>query len=102
MNPFVFHSPTKVTCGEGLAATASEVAKGMGGSKTFIVSDAVLLKTGILKPIIDAFEENSYCLFTDVPPDSDVETVDRAAEVARQFGADNFLAIGGGSVIDTA
>lgn len=102
MNPFVFHSPTKVTCGEGLAATASEVAKDMGGSKTFIVSDAVLLKTGILKPIIDAFEENSYCLFTDVPPDSDVETVDRAAELARQFGADNFLAIGGGSVIDTA
>lgn len=102
MNPFVFHSPTKVTCGEGLASTASEVAKELGGSKTFVVSDSVLEKTGILKPIIDAFDKDSYCLFTDVPSDSDVETVDRAAEVARQFGADSFLAIGGGSVIDTA
>ncbi|MFN8553461.1 MAG: iron-containing alcohol dehydrogenase [Candidatus Obscuribacterales bacterium] len=102
MNPFVFHSPTKVTCGEGLASTAFEVAKELGGSKTFIVSDAVLAKTGILNPIIDAFDKDSYCLFTDVPSDSDVETVDKAAEVARQFGADSFLAIGGGSVIDTA
>ncbi|MBS2000326.1 MAG: iron-containing alcohol dehydrogenase [Cyanobacteria bacterium SZAS LIN-5] len=85
-----------------MASTAFEVAKELGGSKTFIVSDAVLAKTGILNPIIDAFDKDSYCLFTDVPSDSDVETVDKAAEVARQFGADSFLAIGGGSVIDTA
>lgn len=102
MNPFVFHSPTKVTFGEGVGATASEVAKDMGGKKTFIVTDAILMKTGILQPVLDSFEKDSYCLFTDVPSDSDVETVDKAAEVARQFGADSFLAIGGGSVIDTA
>lgn len=102
MNPFVFHSPTKVTFGEGLASTASEVAKELGGNKTFIISDSVLLKTGILKPILDSFETGSYHLYTDVPSDSDVETVDNAAEIARQFGADSFLAVGGGSVIDTA
>ena len=102
MNPFVFHSPTKVTFGEGASWTAAEVAKDFGATKTFIVTDAILMKTGILKPIIDAFEENSYCLFTDVPSDSDVDTVDRAAVVAREFGANCVLAIGGGSVIDTA
>lgn len=102
MNPFVFHSPTKVTFGEGASWTAAEVAKDSGATKTFIVTDAILMKTGILKPIIDAFEENSYCLFTDVPSDSDVDTVDRAAVVAREFGANCVLAIGGGSVIDTA
>ncbi|MBI2810357.1 MAG: iron-containing alcohol dehydrogenase [Candidatus Melainabacteria bacterium] len=102
MNPFVFHSPTKVTFGECASWTAAEVAKDCGATKTFIVTDAILMKTGILKPIIDAFEENSYCLFTDVPSDSDVETVDKAAGLAREFGADCVLAIGGGSVIDTA
>lgn len=102
MNPFVFHSPTKVTFGEGASWTAAEVAKDFGATKTFIVTDAILMKTGILKPIIDAFEENSYCLFTDVPSDSDVETVDKAAGIARDFGANCVLAIGGGSVIDTA
>lgn len=102
MNPFVFHSPTKVTFGEGVSWTAAEVAKDFGATKTFIVTDAILMKTGILKPIIDAFEENSYCLFTDVPSDSDVETVDKAAAIAREFGANCVLAIGGGSVIDTA
>jgi alcohol dehydrogenase class IV len=102
MNPFVFHSPTKVTFGECASWTAAEVAKEYGSSKTFIVTDEVLMKTGILKPILDAFQENSYCLFTEVPSDSDVDTVDRAADLSRKFGAKCVLAIGGGSVLDTA
>jgi alcohol dehydrogenase class IV len=102
MNPFVFHSPTKVTFGECASWTAAEVAKEYGSSKTFIVTDEVLMKTGILKPILDAFEENSYSLFTEVPSDSDVDTVDKAADLARKFGAKCVLAIGGGSVLDTA
>ncbi len=102
MNPFVFHSPTKVTFGECTSWTAAEVAKEYGATKTFIVTDEVLMKTGILKPILSAFEENSYSLFTDVPSDSDVDTVNKAAILARQFGANCVLAIGGGSVLDTA
>lgn len=102
MNPFVFHCPTKVTFGEGAASSASDTAAELGASKTFIISDAVLMKTGILKPILDTFEKGSYELFTDVPSDSDVDTVDKAAQLAKDFGAECFLAVGGGSVIDTA
>ncbi len=102
MNPFVFHSPTKVTFGEYAASTAAEVAKEYGATKTFIVTDEILLKTGILEPILSAFEENSYCVFSDVPSDSDIDTVNKAAVKAREFGTNCVLAIGGGSVMDTA
>jgi len=102
MNPFVFHSPTKVTFGEYVCASAAEVVKEYGGTKTFIVTDEVVKKTGILEPILSAFEENSYCIFTDVPSDSDVDTVNAASALAREFGCDSVLAVGGGSVLDTA
>lgn len=102
MNPFVFHSPTKVTFGEHMAATAAEVVKEYGAKKTFIVSDEILIKTGILEPVLSAFEANSYCVFTDVPSDSDVDTVNKAADIARKEGCNCVLAIGGGSVLDTA
>jgi alcohol dehydrogenase len=102
MNPFQFHSPTKVTFGEDVSMSASEVVKEYGGTKTFIVTDEVLRTTGILEPIIGSFAEGSYCLFTDVPSDSDVDTVNVAARLARESGCDSLLAVGGGSVLDTA
>jgi len=41
-------------------------------------------------------------VFDGVPPDSDSGAVLAAAEQARADGADAFLAVGGGSVMDTA
>jgi alcohol dehydrogenase class IV len=41
-------------------------------------------------------------VFDAVPQDSDTEVVERVAEHARSEGADAFVAIGGGSVMDTA
>lgn len=47
---------------------------------------------GLLPPVV----------FPDVPPDSDIACVDRGAAIAREAGCDCIVAIGGGSVIDTA
>jgi len=102
MNPFVFHCPTKVSFGEHMAATASDVVRDYGGTKTLIVTDEVLVKTGILQPILSGFAKDDYVLFTEVPPDSDIDVVNRAATVAREAGCNCILAVGGGSVIDTA
>ena len=41
-------------------------------------------------------------VFSNVPPDSDVDCVDEGATLARQNGCDLIVAIGGGSVMDTA
>ena len=38
----------------------------------------------------------------DVPPDSDLRVVNRLARVYREKGCDSIIAVGGGSVMDTA
>jgi alcohol dehydrogenase len=40
--------------------------------------------------------------FVDVPQDSEVKTVNECAEQAKDSGTEGLIAIGGGSVIDTA
>lgn len=102
MNPFVFHCPTKVSFGEHMAATAADIVREYGGKKTLIVTDAVLAKTSVLKPILSSFAENEYIVFSDVPSDSDVDCVNRGAQLARNEKCDSILAVGGGSVLDTA
>jgi alcohol dehydrogenase class IV len=105
MNPFVFHSPTKVNFGEYLASSAAEVVKEFGGSRPFVVTDEFLYKSKLLEPILEgvrALTGEAPHVFYDVPPDSEIATVNKAAGQARQAGCDSFIAVGGGSVLDTA
>lgn len=104
MNPFVFVCPTRVSFGEGLAAGACEVLQEFRCTKTLIVTDAFLLSNGIIKEVLAGFDSAKfpYVVFSDVPPDSDIDIVNRAADIARSQKCDSVLAIGGGSVIDTA
>ncbi len=59
----------------------------------------------LLEPIEAAFGSTDTVIgyiFDDVPPDSSLQTVRRAAELYREHGCDAIIAIGGGSVIDTS
>jgi alcohol dehydrogenase class IV len=105
MNPFVFHSPTKVTFGEHMSATVADVVKEFGGTRPFVVTDDFLYKSKILDPIFTSLLElklGKAVVFSDVPPDSEVATVNKATEMARENGCDCVVAVGGGSVLDTA
>jgi alcohol dehydrogenase class IV len=105
MHPFVFEAPTRIEYGEGIAASASEILKGLGASKILIVSDQGLVKSGVIAPILQCFQEDkglSTSVFTDVPADSDVTCVNKAAAQAVADHCDGVLAIGGGSVLDAA
>ncbi|HEY9786101.1 MAG TPA: iron-containing alcohol dehydrogenase, partial [Candidatus Obscuribacterales bacterium] len=87
---------------EHAANGVCDIVKELGGTKAFVVTDQPLLKTGLLKPILESFEDVGVVLFSDVPSDSDIDVVNQAATQARQDGCDVVLAIGGGSVLDTA
>lgn len=104
MNPFVFHTPTRVLFDKGESLRACDIVKEFGGNKTLIVTDNVLIKTGIIEPIINGFHESDFeepVIFSDVPPDSDVDTVNRASTIASNSHCNSVLAVGGGSVLDT-
>jgi alcohol dehydrogenase class IV len=105
MQPFTFHAPTRIIFGEDTACSIGEIVKELGGKKSFIVTDANLIKAGLLDRIIKGLMEEGLgdpVVFSDVPPDSDVPSVTNAARSAAHGGCDNIIAVGGGSVIDTA
>lgn len=105
MNPFVFHTPTRVYFGENSASSCGDFLRELGGTKVLMVADAFLEKSGALTPLIDSIKESTGIepvLFTDVPSDSDIDCVNKATVIARTSGCDALVAVGGGSVLDTA
>ena len=77
----------------------------LGGSCAVIVTDKVLHRAGLVQRVIDGLEGSSVTLggvFDDVPPNSEVQVVERGAEIAAAAGCDLLIALGGGSVMDTA
>jgi alcohol dehydrogenase class IV len=105
MQPFTFHTPTKISFGEDTASGVGELLVEFGGTQPLLVTDANLQKAGVLKPILLGLKDSGIgepIIFDKVPPDSDIACVREAVEAARQGGCDCVIAVGGGSVLDTA
>jgi alcohol dehydrogenase class IV len=102
---YQFAAPTRVLVGRDLLASAGfELAK-EGARRALLVTDAGVRATGLLERVIDGLEDGGVQVagvYDGVPPDSDVGAVVAIAELARERGADAFVALGGGSVIDSA
>jgi len=100
-----FAHPTRVIAGRGMIDSLGfEFAKD-GAKRPLIVTDAVIRGTGLIEKVeaglaADGLEVAG--IFDDVPQDSGTDVVPRCAEAAAEAGADSLVAVGGGSVIDTA
>jgi len=103
MNYFEFTNPTKLCSGQGALENLAYELQILGASHPMVLSDAMLEKIGTLKGVTDALSEMQIGrIFTDIPRDSSIETVNRIAKEYRDFGCDALVALGGGSVLDTA
>ena len=100
---FEFTNPTKLCSGKGAADNLAYELETLGVKHPMVLSDRVLEKIGTLSIVLDALSELQIGrVFTDIPRDSSVEVVNRIAGEYRQFGCDGIVALGGGSVLDTA
>ncbi|PJF48035.1 MAG: NAD-dependent alcohol dehydrogenase [Candidatus Thermofonsia Clade 3 bacterium] len=74
------------------------------GNRAFIVTDPVIRQAGLLEPVRDALAATGMQLAThdDVEPEPSLATIQRGAQVMRQFAPDWIIAVGGGSAIDAA
>jgi alcohol dehydrogenase class IV len=101
---YQFVSPTRVVAGRDLiAGTGFEFAK-EGAGRVAIVTDEVIRGTGLIDEVEAGVADGGLevaAIFDAVPQDSDTGVVVNCAEQAKGAGADSFLAVGGGSVIDT-
>lgn len=74
------------------------------GTHALIVSDKVMDELGYLKQAVDFLTQAGIptSTFTDVTADPDITVVANGLQAFRSCGADVLVALGGGSVIDTA
>jgi alcohol dehydrogenase class IV len=102
---YQYASTTRVIAGRDLlGSTGFEFLK-EGAGRVFLVTDEVIRATGLVDRVEAGVVDGGLELagvFDDVPQDSSTAIVDRCAVAAKEAGADSFLAVGGGSVMDTA
>lgn len=102
---YEFFCPVKIIAGHAALENIPFELNALGSKKPMIITDKGIKNNGLLSPIEDIFlaaEQQIGYIFDDVPADSSLETVQTAAKAYRDHECDAILAIGGGSVIDTA
>ncbi|MDP9189899.1 MAG: iron-containing alcohol dehydrogenase [Actinomycetota bacterium] len=102
---YQFAHPTRIVAGRGLIeGTGFEFIK-EGAKRPLIVTDAVIRETGLVDKVEAGVTGGGLELagvFDEIEQDSSTATVEACAAAANEAGADSFVAVGGGSVMDTA
>ena len=90
--------------GQGALNALTDEVKSRGFKKALIVTDADLVKFGVVKKVTDLLDTDSlpYEIYDRVKANPSVEVVKQGVEAFKKAGADYLIAIGGGSPQDTA
>jgi alcohol dehydrogenase class IV len=102
---YQYVAPTRVIAGRDLLESTGFEFQKEGAHRVFIVTDEVIRGTGLVERVEAGVADGGLevaGVFDEVPQDSSTQVVDRCAAAAKEAGADSFLAVGGGSVMDTA
>ncbi len=103
MQGFEFVCPTKIVCGAHALDKLPGELESRGVTHPLVMTDAGLVKLGVAAKLTDVLDAAgvAYEMFDQVPPDSSMDVVNEVARLYTERGCDGFVAIGGGSVIDT-
>lgn len=102
---YEFFCPVKVIAGHAALEHIPFELATLGVKRALIITDKGVRANKLLAPVEAAFVSTDTviaAIFDDVPPDSSLDTVRKAAELYRQHNCDAIIAVGGGSVIDTS
>ncbi|MFZ5824459.1 MAG: iron-containing alcohol dehydrogenase [Bacillota bacterium] len=109
MTPYRFQASTRVVGGRGLlgsepgrrAPLTEEVAR-LGGRRLVLVTDRGVRSAGLLEPVVSALGDLVVEVFDGCVPNAEASTVAVLADRIRAVRGDGVVALGGGSVMDTA
>jgi alcohol dehydrogenase len=102
---YQYAATTRIIAGRDLLESTGFEFQKEGARRVFIVTDEVIRGTGLVERVEAGVTDGGLELagiFDQVPQDSSTEVVESCAAAAKEAGADSFLAVGGGSVMDTA
>ena len=73
-------------------------------NKAFLVTDKALISAGVTKMVTDVLDNASfsYEIYDNIKPNPTIENVQEGIDKCRESETDVIIAVGGGSVIDTA
>ena len=102
---YEFQHSTKLLSGKFSLENIPAELHMLGARCPMVLSDQVLAQIGTLKTVCDAVQEDGIsigAIYHEIPADSSSAVVNEIAELYRRFGCDSLVAVGGGSVLDTA
>lgn len=105
MKHFDFYSPTKIYFGPGKESDVGQILKSFGAKKVLIViGKNSVVKSGLLGKVAYSLESAfiPYSIIRGVRANPTFDLVKEGVQVVKENKIDFILAIGGGSVIDTA
>lgn len=105
MNNFSFYSPTKYVFGRDKEALTGELTQWMGCKRVMLVyGGGSIIKSGLLDRVKRSLDNANvnYIELGGINPNPTDDRVYEGIELCRQKNIDGLVAVGGGSVIDTA
>ena len=98
---FEFMNKTKLCAGKNALSQLQYECDQYSMKHPFILTDQNLYQLGYVKFILKHYH-NKYCLFTDIPVDSSTDIIEKICAIYQNEKCDGLIALGGGSVLDTA
>ncbi|MGR4847197.1 iron-containing alcohol dehydrogenase [Rhizobium ruizarguesonis] len=104
MKPFTFHTPPNIRFGAGASSEIAGFFEDYKVAHVLLVTDKVVRAHGLTRNAEAAIAEAGIALtvFDGVVADPPSHVIEAATEICREHGCDAVVAIGGGSVLDTA
>ena len=104
MENFILYNPTKLHFGSDVTKNLGKIIANYGTKVLLVYGKNSIKENGIYRQIKDQLESINaeVCEYGGIKPNPVVEDVDAASRLGRNNNVDVVLAIGGGSVIDSA
>jgi alcohol dehydrogenase class IV len=102
--PQTFYNPTRIIFAEGAAGEIGPHAAQLGAKRVMVISDPGVVRAGLTAPVVDSIANAGLDaeVYQQVEPDPRIEIVERALQAFHDHECDLFVAVGGGSSMDTA
>lgn len=99
-----FFVKTDVTFGQDSIGEISRILEGFGAKNVMVVYDKGVAAVGIADKVVDAIDKSKFHVvtFDGVIPNPTNEVVEEGYELAKKNDINAFVAVGGGSSMDTA
>jgi alcohol dehydrogenase len=103
MNENINLSIPKTQIGLGMIEKIGEVAKGFAPSKVMIITDAGIVKTGIVNSVITPLKKAGYepVVWDKCQPEAPLSVIETLAKLVKKEKYDLLIGVGGGSTMDT-